>query len=79
MSEQPLVLTYLKSVTNYYLRMEELMSHVNNLLSPPSLVTAQTVRDVKKAVKDFNLLYREHPGFKRGVDLGYRSGTFGGR
>ncbi|GMI45853.1 hypothetical protein TrCOL_g8413 [Triparma columacea] len=75
---QPAVVAYLKSVTGYYLALEETLAAVNSALSPPRVLTPSTFAEVKGLVESLGRLYEGHPGFRAGVDLGYRSRVFGG-
>jgi hypothetical protein len=75
---QPAVVAYLKSVTGYYLALEETLAAVNSALSPPRVLTPSTFAEVKGLVESLGRMYEGHPGFRAGVDLGYRSRVFGG-
>ena len=72
------MVAYLKSVTGYYLALEETLAAVNSALSPPRVLTSSTFTEVKGLVESLGQLYEGHPGFRAGVDLGYRSRVFGG-
>ncbi|GMI30690.1 hypothetical protein TrRE_jg10512, partial [Triparma retinervis] len=74
----PAVVSYLKSVTGYYLSLEEAMGAVNSAVSPPSRITGKTVVAIREFVRDLQGRFALHPGFKAGLDLGYRSRTYGG-